>query len=76
MNIKIKCSFYISAYRNLALYKPVTTSSTFLKVYAPSKVTDGKTGNQLLEGFCMHTEKDQNPWLRIDLVEKSLVDKV
>ena len=61
---------------NLSLNKTVLASSQFLTAYPAGNAVDGITTNDLHEKSCMHTTKDKNPWIRIDLGIESRVEKV
>ena len=67
--------FYL-ALVNLSLNKTVVASSQFLAAYPAGNAVDGITTNDLHENSCMHTGKDHNPWIRIDLGKESRVEKV
>ena len=56
--------------------KIATASSNMFKLYPAQKALDGNYKNELNQKSCMHTEKDVNPWLRIDLKAPSVIERV
>jgi len=61
---------------NIARSKPTTASSNLYSKYPSSRAVDGNYNTMFNVKSCMHTGKDMEPFLRIDLQKKSLVEKV
>ncbi|KAJ8007596.1 hypothetical protein DPEC_G00095670, partial [Dallia pectoralis] len=66
---------YGSPSLNLAL-NGVAAQSSQLGIYKASVAIDGDRTSDLLSGSCTHTEKDTNPWWRVDLREVYRVSTV
>ena len=62
-------------WRNLALNKPATQSSTYGGMVA-GRAVDGNHANDVNDGSCTHTEHGTPPWWRVDLEAKYRIHKV
>ncbi|HKQ72072.1 MAG TPA: discoidin domain-containing protein [Polyangiaceae bacterium] len=59
--------------KNIALHKPVTQSSVHPNSTAqPGGLTDGETGGS----YGIHTNREEDPWVRVDLQEPYALKKV
>jgi len=55
---------------NVALNRPSYQASTYIDAdlaYSASYANDGGYGTNLLNGPCIHTELETNPWWAVDL---------
>uniref|UniRef100_M4A8A0 Si:ch211-215k15.4 n=1 Tax=Xiphophorus maculatus TaxID=8083 RepID=M4A8A0_XIPMA len=73
------CSAY--TYQNVALRGKATQSSQFLgepwnAFVGASNAIDGNLNADLTKGSCTHTETENNPWWRVDLLDSYIVTQV
>jgi hypothetical protein len=65
---------------NIAFKKTVTASSSFWNYHGrsyPSGATDGKHGfGNYHDNICVHTSNDNPAWIKVDLQQSVIVDKV
>lgn len=63
-------------FTNMAIGKPTNASSSLFGRYPSSRAVDGNSNTTFNSKSCMHTDKDLNPFLRIDLQKQSVVEMV
>ncbi|PWA33138.1 hypothetical protein CCH79_00018706, partial [Gambusia affinis] len=73
------CSAY--TYQNVALRGKATQSSQFKgepwnAFVSASNAIDGNLNSDLKKGSCTHTETENNPWWRVDLLDSYVVTQV
>ncbi|XP_043972205.1 uncharacterized protein LOC122830697 [Gambusia affinis] len=73
------CSAY--TYQNVALRGKATQSSQFKgepwnAFVGASNAIDGNLNSDLKKGSCTHTETENNPWWRVDLLDSYVVTQV
>jgi len=61
---------------NIARSKPTSASSNLYNKYPSSRAVDGNYNTMFNVKSCMHTDKDMKPFLRIDLQNEMVVEKV
>ncbi|XP_033958261.1 fucolectin-2-like [Pseudochaenichthys georgianus] len=65
----------VSTYQNVAMRGKATQSNRYEFGFA-SNAIDGNRGNKFLSGSCSQTDKESNPWWRVDLLEPYVVTSV
>ncbi|XP_034089828.1 uncharacterized protein LOC117557984 isoform X2 [Gymnodraco acuticeps] len=66
-----------STYQNVALRGKATQSDRFNHAFGSAiSALDGNRNNHFLSGSCSHTDKESNPWWRVDLLEPYVVTSV
>ncbi|XP_034409591.1 fucolectin-6-like [Cyclopterus lumpus] len=66
-----------STYENVALRGKATQSDRYEHAFgAASSAIDGNRNSKFHSGSCTHTDKEKNPWWRVDLLESYIVTSV
>ncbi|XP_069568013.1 fucolectin-4 [Brachyistius frenatus] len=66
-----------SAYKNVALRGKATQSNRYENVFgSASNAIDGNRESDFHAGSCTHTDEQNNPWWRVDLLESYVVTEV
>ncbi|KAI4811411.1 hypothetical protein KUCAC02_014321 [Chaenocephalus aceratus] len=65
----------VSTYQNVAMRGKATQSNRYEFGFA-SNAIDGNRDNHFFSGSCSHTDKESNPWWRVDLLEPYVVTSV
>lgn len=80
--VKLLIAAIYFCYKDLALNKPATQSSTFVSTEPPKLKTDAKLAVdgdmaiQLTEGSCAQTAKQVDPWWKVDLLREYVITDV
>lgn len=67
--------FFPTAFVNLALHKPAYQSSTDFNGTADLAV-DGDATKDYYQGSCTHSDREDNPWWAVDLLNEYYITKV
>ena len=44
--------------------------------YPSERAVDGNLNGDMSKGGCAHTQLEEDPWLRVDLLQRKIVQKV
>ncbi|XP_030604707.1 fucolectin-1-like [Archocentrus centrarchus] len=64
-------------YQNVAVHGKATQSTCYehAKAFAHNAI-DGNLNSEFMEGSCTHTNKETNPWWRVDLLQSYIITSV